>query len=155
MQDDWFLGWECLWSFEMGFWDSESAFFISCILAPPQYQHHVFDFILVIILVLSFSQRGWPTTSGAWLGHLAWISRWLKWHLQAHRLCLLTYIIFVLCHTFAWNLEISKELVKPKIWRIWKTCFWNFITSCNKCFGLDNLLVFEINIMVSYLLWCR
>ena len=48
---------------------------ISCIPVPPQYQHHVFDSVLVIVSTSSFGQRGRPATSGAWLSHSAWISK--------------------------------------------------------------------------------
>ena len=121
---------------------------IACIPVQPHYQHHVFDSVLVIVSASSFGQRGWPATSGAWLGHSTWIFRWVKLHLQTYRLCLLTELFFFLfsVNIFAWNLEISKGLANPKNLTYTKNLLWNLLrVVINVLFGF--LIIFEINIM--------
>ena len=74
-----------------------------------------FDLSLIyiyLIYIICFNFVSWSAwladRSGTWLSHSAWISRWVKWQFQTHRLCLLNYIYGFWC---VQNIFLKFELI--------------------------------------------
>ena len=90
--------------FQSEIFDRNRIFILGRVLAfayyifwiPPQYHYHDFKFVQYCFSFVSWLAR-LVDRGGTWVGHSAWIFKWVKWHLQTHMLYLLTYIVFVLC----------------------------------------------------------